>query len=402
MGKINRRNFFSGAAAGLVGLGLSKNAAASTGRGITGLAAASESAEEAKIARYNPFGKMGINTSDIIFGAGNISSQHVVRYAYDLGINVFDTAEGYMNGRSEELVGKALKDVRKKAVIITKLGFHRPDEKREKKAVIERMNACLKRLQTDYVDIAYFHAINDMELVKNDEVRGAFEQLKKEGKIRFTGFSTHDAKVTLKEALKPEFKDFVEAVLFMYSHMDGKEIEPLISKIRARGIGTVAMKVLAGGKQGKLKSFITKDVGYPEAATRWVLSNKDVDCAVLSMATFAHVEEYVKISGKKLSHGDLAVLKRYSKEVDNLYCRVSCNQCESSCPQNVAISNVMRYGMYFEDYGHEKRAIEHYAGLNKKQKPLGCNTCSGYCNTACPHGLQVKDKLLTIHENLTV
>ena len=225
-------------------------------------------------------------------------------------------------------------------------------------------------------------------------------RLKKDGKLRFSGFSTHNAKVMLKDCLKPEFKDFVQVCMFIYNHMEGKEIEPLITELHKRGIGTIAMKTLAGGRQGNLKSFIKEKMTYPHAAISWVLDNRNIDCVVSSMRSFSHAEEYVAASGKTLNRTDLAILKKYQKEVDREYCRLSCNKCESSCPDKVSVSDIMRYKMYYEDYGQEKNALEHYALLDKNQKPLNCASCSGYCNSACPHGLNVKDQLLDGHRLL--
>lgn len=395
MTKLNRRNFVTGMASGLVGMALGKNVQAAP------FAPVSNESEEPRIKQYNALGKTGLKTSDIIFGAGNVFSPDVIRYALDLGVNMFDTAEHYMNGQSEVMVGKGLVGVREKAIIITKLPYWggRP---KTKKTTIERWNNCLKKLKTDYADIGFIHMIDDLSLLQNDEVRGGFEQLKKEGKIRFTGFSTHNAKVTLKECLKPEFKGFVDVILFMYNHMEGKEIEPLVKAVHQKGIGTIAMKVLAGGKQGSLKSFVTKGMSYPHAAINWALGNKNIDCCVLTMGSFSHVEQYVAASGKRLKREELALLKNYQNRVTNSYCRVSCNECEASCPRNVSISDILRYAMYFEDYKHEKKAIEHYARLEQQKKPLSCHTCSGYCETACRYGLPIKEKLLSSHRLLTV
>lgn len=401
MAKINRRKFFAATATGIVGLSLGKHINAAPARGMGTPKTSGDATDGPKILKYNPLGKTGIKTSDVIFGTTNIFSPNVIIYAYDLGINVFDTADNYMRGRSEEFVGEALKNVRKKTIIITKHGF-RPDQPATKKALIDRMNASLKRMQTDYIDIAFLHGIDDLSLFKNDGIRAAYDQLKKEGKVRFTGFSTHNASVTLKECVKPEYSDFAQVVLFIYNHMEGKPIEPLIAKIHAKGIGTIAMKVLAGGRQGNLKSFVNDKVSYPEAAISWVLANRNVNCAAISMGSFTHVEQYIAASGKALKRDDLALLKKYQKAVDDSYCRVSCSVCESSCPSNVAISDIMRYRMYFEDYGHEKRAIEYYAELDKSKKPLDCTSCSGQCISACRYGLNVKEMLISTHDILTV
>ncbi len=392
MQRINRRKFFAGITTGLLGVGFGKGFSSSSREG--------SKEEELRIKKYKALGSTGIRASDVICGMSNIFSPNVARYAYDLGINVFDTAENYMNGRSEDLLCQALNDVRKDIIIITKYLFPSVTTNVTKESIYERVNASLKRLRTDYLDFVFIHGIRNLDIFKNEEIIGAFKQMIKQGKIRFTGFSTHDAYKTLKECLKPEYSDFVQAVLFFYNHMEGKEIESLITQLHNKGIGTIAMKSSAGGKQGNLKAFVNDKVSYLQAAAKWVLSNPDIDCCNVSMADFAQVEEFVGISGNTLIRKDLALLGKYRKEVFRDYCRLSCHTCESLCPDKVAISDIMRFAMYFEDYRHEKKAIENYMSLDTKEMPLNCTSCPGHCNKACPFGLKVKEKLLHTHEIL--
>ena len=393
---INRRNFLSVFASGVLSFGFLKNFKTNPEQGV-----GNEENQPFKIKKYNPLGNTGFKVSDVSCGAISLFNPNVLRYAYECGVNYFDTAESYLRTKSETFIGQALKDVRDKVIITTKHAY-RGKKKIEKSAIIKRIEASLKRLQTDYIDIALIHNIDDLSILKNEELLSAYYQLKKEGKIRFTGFSTHNMKVTLKQALDNDYKDFVQVILFIYNHLEGKEIEPLIEKVRKKGIGTIAMKVFAGGKQGNLKKFVSKKVSYPQAAIRWVLSNPYIDCCIVTMSSYSHVEEYVAASGKPLQRADLKVISEYQREVSGLYCRVSCDKCLSSCPNNVAINEILRYGMYFEDYRMEKEAVRYYAELEEKKKPLFCSNCPGYCEKACPYGLKVKDKLLHVHEILTV
>jgi len=401
MSIINRRNFFAGIGTGILGLSIGKHASASPA-GIPSVEGGAAISAEPRIKKYVTLGNTGLKVSDLIFGSTSFFSPNVAEYAYDLGVTCFDTAENYMGGKAEEYFGKALKGKRDKVVIITKhFGRRSPGQKLTGKMLIEKVDASLKSLKTDYLDVVFFHRLETFDEIKDTDLLPTYEQLKKEGKIRFTGFSTHHAPVTLKECFDPKYKDFVQVVMFMYNHMEGKKIEPNIKKLHEKGIGTIAMKTMAGGKQGNLKSFVDDKVSYPQVAISWVLGNPDVDCAVLSMRSFSHAEEYIGASGRRMKRDDIAMLKRYRRDVNNEYCRVSCNECESSCPRGVAISDIMRYEMYFADYGHEKEAMDEYALLDKKRKPISCAGCSGYCTTACPFGLKVKDRLINTHEMLS-
>lgn len=387
MTNLNRRNFLTAFGSGLLSLGLTKNVKASS---------PSMGNAQPKIQKYNPLGKTGLKVSDVSFGAISLFEPNVLRYAYDCGVNYFDTAEGYLRTKSETFIGQALKDIRHKVIITTKHAYSLR-AKIKKENIIKRVEASLKRMQTDYVDIAMVHNISDLSLFKNEEFQAAYAQLKKEGKIRFTGFSTHNAKLTYKQALET---DFAQVVLTIYSHMEGKEIEPLIEQVRRKGIGTVATKVFAGGKHGNLKSLISKEVSYPQAAIRWVLSNPNMDCLIVTMSSYSHVEEYVATSGAPLSRADSEVIAEYQRQADHQYCRVSCSECLTACPNQVAINEVLRYNMYFEDNRMEKEAMRYYAELEERKKPLDCANCSGNCESACPYGLRVKSKLIRAHEIL--
>jgi len=393
MADLSRRNFLTAFASGLAGLGLTKSMWPSS------LKKGKSQGESSslKIQKYNPLGSTGLKVSDVSCGAISLYEPNVLRYAYDFGVNYFDTAEGYLRTKSETFLGQGLKDVRDKVIITTKHPYSSRDEI-NKENIVQRVEASLKRMQTDYVDIAMVHNISDLSFLKNEELQAAYAQLKKDGKVRFTGFSTHNAKLTLKQALETEF---VQVILLIYNHMEGKEIEPLIEKVRNKGIGTVAMKVFAGGKQGNLTSLISKDVSYPQAAIRWVLSNPKIDCLIPTMSSYSHVEEYVATSGKPLNRADIKVIAEYQRQADREYCRVSCSECIETCPNQVAINDVLRYNMYFEDYRMEKEAMRYYTELEEERKPLQCASCSGNCEAACPHGLKVKDKLIRAHQLLS-
>ena len=393
MAHLSRRNFLTTISSSLLGLGLSKKIKASPQE----KAFAQSQTAAANVKKYNSLGATGIKVSDVSFGAISLFEPNVLRYAYDQGVTYFDTAEGYVNTKSESYIGQALKDIRDKITITTKHPYS-PRQQIKREDIIRRVEASLKRMQTDYVDVAMIHNISDLALLENEELQAAYSQLKKDGKIRFTGFSSHNPKVHLKQALE---NDFCQVALFIYNHTEGKDAEPVIEEARRKGIGTVAMKVFAGGMQGSLKSLISQEVSYPQAAIRWVLSNPNIDCCIVTMSSYSHVEEYVAASGKPLNRESLQMIAEYQRQTSSEYCRVSCERCLSSCPNNVAVNEILRYGMYFENYRMEKEAMRYYSQLEQSKKPLLCSRCSGYCESACPYGLEVRKKLAHAHEILS-
>ena len=387
---ISRRNFLKIAGAGTAGFCLSRPSELTPQASAPGQAAAQP---EPKIKAYRPLGKTGLEISDVGCGAINLFNANVLRYAFDCGVNHFDTAEGYLNTNSEKMLGQALKDVRDKAIITSKYLLRTPADL-NKAALIGRAEASLKRLQTDYLDIAMVHSADEPEKLDNEEVIAAFTQLKKDGKARFIGFSTHRAADLLKKAIAA---DIWEAILLIYNHMEGPAIEPLVAEARKKGIGLIAMKVFAGGLQGSLKPLVSERQRYSQAAIRWTLGSPHIDACIVTMSTFTHVEEYVAVSGMPLQRPDSALLSHYRQEAGPHYCRVSCRDCLASCPHGVAVNEVLRYAMYFENYGMEKNALELYGNLDPAKKPAACASCDGPCEAACPHGLAVRAKLIRSH-----
>ena len=283
MSRLKRRHFLTTLASGALGLGAAGRIQAAS----AGTTAGQTEAGAPKVKKYKALGKTGLKVSDVSCGAISLFEPNVLRYAYECGVTYFDTAESYLRMKGETYVGQGLKGLRDKVVITTKHGQNF-NQKIEKAALLKRVEESLKRLQTDYIDVAMVHSLGDLSLVlKNEELMSAYDQLKKEGKVRFTGFSTHNAALTLKQALD---SDFAQVVLFMYNHMEGKAIEPLIKACREKGIGTVAMKIFAGGMQGNLKGLVGPTTSYPQAAIRWVLDNPDVDTCIPTLSSYAHVE----------------------------------------------------------------------------------------------------------------
>jgi predicted aldo/keto reductase-like oxidoreductase len=164
-----------------------------------------------------------------------------------------------------------------------------------------------------------------------------------------------------------------------------------------KGVGVIAMKTLAGAKDMKVEG---KAEEFSHAAFKWVLKHPEVSGLIVTMKTASDIELYLKASGAKFTASDQAVLDRYAGLYGGEYCRTGCGQCEGSCAAGVEIATIMRYRMYFRDYGMEKRAMESYASL--KNKASVCEGCADpVCVGSCPHGLPVKDMLADAHESMS-
>ncbi len=387
----SRRHFLEAAAAGLASFGvgrmpLAARQAETQARDLT----------SPQVRSYRPLGATGLQVSDLGCGAIGLLNADVLRYAYDRGVNHFDTAEGYLNTNSEKYLGQALKDVRTKVIITTKHQI-RSQADLDRATLVRRVEASLKRLQSDYLDIAMIHAVDQPEKLDSPELLEGYAQLKREGKVRFVGFSTHAPAVMLKAALA---NPLWQVVLLTYNHMEGAKAEDAVREARAKGLGLIAMKAFAGGLQGNLRSLAGDRMKYSHAAIRWVLGNPSIDSCLVSLSTFSHVDDYLAVSGTKLDRPDLKVLARYQREAGPLYCRVSCRECLGACPRGVPVNEILRYAMYYESYGRERSAMELYSALDPSLRASACGSCDGPCQGACPYGLAVRERLVRSHEIL--
>src|SRR5512137_1077608 len=146
---------------------------------------ASEKIEKTPTVEYRTLGKTGLKVTAVSMGVMNCSDPAVLLRAFDLGINFYDTADCYMHGRNEEMVGKVFERNRQKVFIQTKVHVH--DEKKMR-ASVERS---LRRLRTDYIDVLVWHGHSSPDEVSDPKLFEFMAKMKKEGKVRLTGFSAH-------------------------------------------------------------------------------------------------------------------------------------------------------------------------------------------------------------------
>lgn len=392
--------------------------------GLVALQAAS-SAQAAKpevprIQRYRKLGNTGLEICDIGFGSAGCRSADLIRHCYDRGINHFDTAEmyrteGWMAGDYvEKLVGEALKDKRDKVVITTKYAA-RADH--DRKHIMQELEASLRRLQTDYVDIFLNHAVNDPARMANPEWHEFVALAKKQGKIRFAGMSGHGGRLIecLDYVLDNELAEvilcahnfgsdpaFYERFLKRFDMVANQAGLPRIfEKARKKGVGVIAMKTQMGAKLNDLSVYRKDGADFAKAAFRWVFSDDNVDAAIVSMRNEAAADNYIACSGEVgYARRDREILERYVAETSGEYCRPGCDACTASCDKGVPIPDVLRQRMYEERYGNPRFAREGYARLGAAAS--ACTTCTTQaCLGSCPYGLEIPRLTRNTHHHLT-
>ena len=405
---LGRRRLLHGGV--LAGLGLSALPRHATA------AAAPLSRSGATVQRYATLGRTGMTISDISFGGSRLGAGEgdTVRHALDRGINYFDSADSYTGGNSEETIGEALRGTRDR-VYLTSKTYTSPSDRCD--AMMRSLEASLRRLRTDYVDVYFNHAVNDVARMKNPEWREFTARAKQQGKIRAVGMSGHAGRLIecLDYALDT---DSVDVILVAYNFgQDPAFYQPftrsfdfiarqpqlprVLQKAKAKNVGVVAMKTLMGARLNDMRPFEKGGATFAQAAFRWTLSNRNVDALIVSMTSPAEIDEYVGGSGSPAAVNEgLPLLQRYVRMNGASQCRYGCSECLSACPNGVPIGEVLRSRMYAVDYGDPALARREYARLPTGASP--CLSCAAQpCRGACPHGVPIARLLAPTHRLLT-
>jgi predicted aldo/keto reductase-like oxidoreductase len=357
----------------------------------------------ARVRAWRTLGRTGFRISDVVLGSGRIKGEkgtELVRLALERGVTYIDTAPDYSATGSEEAVGRAIAGRRDQVFLATK--FCTPWGHLGAGASVAQytqvVEDSLRRLGTDRVDLVHIHACDEVERLMDPNVHEAFDRLKQAGKVRFLGFSSHTPNL-VEVAETAVASGRFDVMMLAYHHGIWPKLGELIARARReQDMGVIAMKTLKGAKHHGLAGFRDEASSYSQAALRWVLSNPDVSAAVISFVEFQHVDEYLRASGGRLRPEDVAILEKYDRLVAGSYCAPHCGACLPACPEQLAIHDVLRHRMYFEDYGDQKEAMRLYARLEKNASL--CVSCSAPCVGSCPLGIPIRERMIGAHELL--
>ena len=344
----------------------------------------------------------------------------LIKSAVDKGINYIDTAWVYHFGASEKIIGIALQDgYRKNVHLVTKSPLFLVNKAED---FDKFLNKQLKKMQTDYIDTYLFHSMNKsgFEKLKKYNLIDKMIEAKKDGKIKYIGFSFHDTLPVFKEIVDFYHWDVVQ---IQYNYMD-TAIQATTEGLKyaaGKGMAVVIMEPLKGGKlasppaeawevmeRSKIeRSPVDWALQYlwnlPEISV--VLSgmsnlqmlNENCDSADRSGVNSLHEEDLNIIDG---------LIKIYRKKI--LVPCTSCKYCLPcpsgvNIPQNFAIlnnlalerSNVRKW-LHKRDYNKMANSIER---LDKEKSNGNASLCinCGICLEKCPQEIDIPDELKNVH-----
>lgn len=401
-GGVSRRQFLG--AAGTAGLG---SVLMASGFGGTAQAAAgapkggkAEGKGKAKAALppmpHRKFGKTGVDVSILSLGGmvDYTENQLLLNQAWKYGLDYWDTSTGYSGGKSELGFGQYFsghKGVREKLFLVTKSGERNA-------AGLERdLNKSLERMKIKGVDLFFFWYVEDIAEVDKPEMKEWAENVKKSGKIRFIGLSTHKHMAPVMEgAAKLGWLDGLMST-YNYRIMHDDDMKRAVDSCVKAGLGVTAMKTMGGGPISDTPAdralaghFVEKGYTPEQAKIKAVLEDERIAAVCSQMPTMDILKANTAavLDMKKLDASDRRALERHAAVTCGTAC-AACGRCEKALRGRVPVPDVMRHLMYSRNYGEHALAREYVSGLPAAVRArLASGDFSG-AERVCPNGLPI-------------
>lgn len=347
-------------------------------------------------------------------GIDEVRSIAMIRNSIEQGVNYFDTAYFYNNGKSENLLGKALEDgYRSKVYIATKLPPFMVGKLEGAKKIFSNQ---LEKLHTDYIDYYLLHMLTDkatFDRMVSIGVMTWLEELKAKKIIHNIGFSFHGSKQDFVDIVTAYPWDFCQ---IQYNYMDenNQATKSGLQLAHSLGIPVIIMEPLRGGK---LVDNLPKEVRDrfeqqdssktpAEWALRFIWNHPEVNVVLSGMSNESQVEENIRIAADAragaLSEDELRMFDEV-KEIMHQKTKVPCTACGYCMPCKFGVNIPGCFSVYNSKYLlNEKRSKHKYfqtlGGLSKQPQFASSCTACGKCELHCPQKIEIRKELKTIQK----
>ena len=326
----------------------------------------------------------------------------LLRKAYEMGINYFDTAMVYHKGESEKIFGKAFEPYPRDSYLIAdKMSIWLWSDEEDMKA---RFYNQLKTLKTEYIDFYLVHSLNrnHYKKVKDLHCVEFLQQMKQEGKIKHLGFSFHDTYQVFTQILNDYTWDFVQIQL-NYLDWHNQGAEQLYRELERRNLPVMVMEPVRGGylatiDSERAKPFLELEPQRSIAswAIRWVESLPQVAVVLSGMSDLQQLEDNVATMThfEPMNEQELAAIDRVVEEIRKVN-EIPCTGCRycMDCPMGVDIPEIFSIYSQYKIFGKEKAFVQDYEEVVEHGNGAEhCVRCMA-CTTKCPQMIAIPDKL---------
>jgi aryl-alcohol dehydrogenase-like predicted oxidoreductase len=368
-GLINRRDFL-GAGAGAVAV------AGAVGIGSEASAQTGSQASNSTVLPKRILGRTGVEVSMLNLGTWkSVGLDRILRFAWANGIRYIDTAKDY---GSEPAIGRwlqAMPEVRKQIFLVTK------DHPRTPSELINQLDERLDALKTDYVDLIFIHAVGDHDFAtewdwpKSKEFKDTAEAIRKSGKARFVGFSTHhkNRAVILQAAADG---GFVDAIMlqnnpWIAEELNQKdEINRALDNCHKAGIGLISMKQVAGNTNlaeigRRLPGLKKKGLSPYQGLLHAIWTDERFSSCCVSMRNTDQVRENAKAARvyKPLTKAELNQMRDAFVAAGPTLCAGCDGRCSLAAGTTAELGNLTRFLTYHDHHGYRAEARRLYSEL---------------------------------------
>lgn len=333
----------------------------------------------------------------------------MIDYAYQHGVNYFDTAYPYHNGESEPFVGEVLNDYpRDSYFLATKLPMWQIKTLEDAKVMFNKQ---LERIDKDYIDFYLLHSMNKdtWKIVLDNNILDFLMEMKKAGKIRNIGFSFHDEYPVFEDMILKFPWDFCQ-IQFNYMDQDIQAGLKGVKLVEEHKIPLVIMEPIKGGTLANLpddvKTLMTdynKDATIASWALRWVAQFSGVMTILSGMSTMDQVIDNINTftNYKKMTIDENEIINMIEKTL-SARVRNGCTGCGYCipCPAGVRIPICFRAWNEYAKYGTPK--VIEWAWHNIESIKGGPDVCikCGKCEKLCPQHIKIRDDLVKVQKEL--
>lgn len=378
---------------------------------------------------YKEFGNLGFETSRFGMGCMRLpvrkneqgkeeinenEAVKMIRYAVDNGVRYIDTAYPYHEGQSEIVVGKALKDgYRERVKLATKSPVWLVNSNEDFDKYLDEQ---LKKLQLDHIDFYLLHALDKerWEKLKKLNVFSFLDRAKASGKIKYAGFSFHDELAVFKDIIDSYDWNMCQIQLNILDEFSQAGAAGL-RYAGSKGIPVVIMEPLRGGKLSQRIPDEVKEIynsynkvkrSPVEWAFRWLYNFPEVAVILSGVSSMEQLKDNIHIfenaPSNCMSQEELDITRRV-REFYESKTKVGCTGCKycMPCPSGVFIPEVFSLYNNSSIFDAYEEGSADYKNLIKNGKDASkCKEC-GRCQTLCPQGIEIIQKLKEAHKALT-